>query len=107
MLSKLKKAKKGLISFGLGMFSLFLAAPVYALDATPEQPPGTDGILRLIRYAVYLAFIALFVYWIRGLVIAGNKKRHGETDVEAASWPLVAAIFVGAAGGIWTVFTGI
>ena len=101
MLSKLKKAKKGAVAFVLGsLLPFLLTAQAYALEVQPEQPPGTDGILRLLRYG-------LFAYWIRGLVVAGNKRKHGETDVEAATWPLVFAIILGASAGIWTIFTGI
>lgn len=108
MLSKLKKAKKGAVAFVLGsLLPFLLTAQAYALDVRPEQPPGTDGILKLLRYGLWIGFIVLFAYWIRGLVVAGNKRKHGETDVEAATWPLVFAIILGAAAGIWTSFTGI
>ena len=102
MLSKLKKAKKGAVAFFLGsLLPFLLTAQAYALEVQPEQPPGTDGILRLLRYGLWIGFIVLFAYWIRGLVVAGNKRKHGET------WPLVFAIILGASAGIWTIFTGI
>ena len=80
MLSKLKETKKGLISLGLGLFSLLLTAPVYALDAQAEAPPDSDRVLRVVRWCLWGGDIVLFAIFIHGVVQAANKKRHGEAD---------------------------
>lgn len=107
MLSKLKKAKKGLISFGLGMFSLFLAAPVYALDAQAEAPPNADQVLRVVRWCLWGGDIVLFAIFIHGVVQAANKKRHGEADASFAIWPIVGVALVTTGNGIWSAIAGI
>ena len=107
MLSKLKETKKGLISLGLGLFSLLLTAPVYALDAQAEAPPDSDRVLRVVRWCLWGGDIILFAIFIHGVVQAANKKRHGEADASFAIWPIVGVALVTAGNGIWSAIAGI
>ena len=107
MLSKLKKAKKGLISLGLGLFSLLLTAPVYALDAQAEAPPDSDRVLRVVRWCIWGGDVVLFAIFIYGVIQAANKKRHGEADASFAIWPIVGVALVTTGNGIWSVIAGI
>jgi hypothetical protein len=107
MLSKLKETKKGLISLGLGLFSLLLTAPVYALDAQAEAPPNADQVLRVVRWCIWGGDIILFAIFIHGVIQAANKKRHGEADVSFAIWPIVGVGVVTIGNGIWSAIAGI
>ena len=107
MLSKLKEMKKGLISLGLGLFSLLLTAPVYALDAQAEAPPESDRILRVVRWCLWGGDVVLFAIFIYGVVQAARKKRHGEADASFAIWPIVGVALVTAGNGIWSAIAGI
>lgn len=107
MLSKLKEMKKGLISLGLGLFSLLLTAPVYALDAQAEAPPESDRILRVVRWCLWGGDVVLFAIFIYGVVQAAHKKRHGEADASFAIWPIVGVALVTAGNGIWSAIAGI
>ena len=107
MLSKLKETKKGLISLGLGLFSLLLTAPVYALDAQAEAPPDSDRVLRVVRWCLWGGDIVLFAIFIHGVVQAANKTRHGEADASFAIWPIVGVAIVTAGNGIWSAIAGI
>ena len=107
MLSKLKETKKGLISLGLGLFSLLLTAPVYALDAQAEAPPNADQVLRVVRWCIWGGHIVLFAIFIYGVIQAANKKRHGEADASFAIWPIVGVALVTTGNGIWSVIAGI
>lgn len=107
MLSKLKETKKGLISLGLGLFSLLLTAPVYALDAQAEAPPNADQVLRVVRWCIWGGDIILFAIFIHGVIQAANKKQHGEADVSFAIWPIVGVGVVTIGNGIWSAIAGI
>lgn len=107
MLSKLKEMKKGLISLGLGLFSLLLTAPVYALDAQAEAPPDSDRILRVVRWCLWGGDVVLFAIFIYGVVHAAHKKRHGEADASFAIWPIVGVALVTSGNGIWSAIAGI
>ena len=107
MLSKLKETKKGLISLGLGLFSLLLTAPVYALDAQAEAPPDSDRVLRVVRWCLWGGDIVLFAIFIHGVVQAANKKRNGEADASFAIWPIIGVAIVTAGNGIWSAIAGI
>ena len=77
------------------------AVLVPAVNATPTQPPGMEGITTLLGWILWGAATVLFVYFIFGVVQAGRNRRRGD-EVEAPVWPLVGGMVLGAAGTIWT-----
>jgi len=74
---------------------------VMAVNYTPQQPPGTEGLTTVIGWILWAATTLLFIYFIFGLVQAGKARRQGDS-IEAPLWPLVAGFLVGAASAIWT-----
>ncbi|KNC20448.1 hypothetical protein AC792_00565 [Arthrobacter sp. RIT-PI-e] len=74
---------------------------VLAVNYTPTQPPGTEGLTTVIGWILWAATTLLFIYFIFGLVQAGKARRQGDS-IEAPLWPLVAGFLVGAASAIWT-----
>jgi len=76
----------------------------YVPPSGGEAPPGTGDVNTIIAWVIYGVGALLFVYFIVGLVKAANaRNRGGEADASAPIWPLVCAIVLGAAGGIWDV----
>jgi hypothetical protein len=74
---------------------------VMAVNYTPTQPPGTEGLTTVIGWILWAATTLLFIYFVFGLVQAGKARRGGD-PIEAPLWPLVAGFLVGAASAIWT-----
>lgn len=75
---------------------------VMAVNYTPTQPPGTEGIATVIGWILWAGTTYLFVLFIFGLVQAGKARRQGGENIEAPLWPMVAAFILGGASAIWT-----
>lgn len=72
------------------------------MDVEPATPPGMENLETIVSWVLWGAGLALFLFFIIGIVTAGRARRNGN-DVEAPIWPLVAAAALGAAGAIWNV----
>lgn len=84
------------------LIAVALTVGAYVPPTGGALPPGTEGISTIIQWVMGGVSAVLFAIFITGLVKAGNaRNRGGEADVAAPVWPLVAAIVLGAAAGIW------
>ena len=77
-----------------------------AIEATPTMPPGLEGLSVVLGWALGIGGFVLFIYFVFGIVAAGKARQRGD-EVTALLWPLIAAVALGAAAGIWTTITGI
>lgn len=75
-------------------------------DVTPEQPPGTEGFITALNWVSWIMIIGALAAFI---ISAGMLAFSALTGREINSFKglvlaIVAAILVGAAGGIMQIF---
>ena len=79
-----------------------------AIDTSPEAIPGSEGMLRIVRWVVWGAGVVTLMFFVFGLVQAGRSKNgHGEDRIGAPMWPAVAGGLLTGVGTIWSILTGI
>lgn len=87
--------------------TVVMVSSAYGIDVQPEQPPNTNGVLKVLGWVLWLVTAGLFGWFIMGLYQAGKARRAGGSDVEAPLWPLVAGGIAASASTIWTALVGI
>lgn len=107
--SKASRGLRAVTTLGLAAtVSMLSMNGALAIDTTPEAIPGSDGLLRVIKWIIWGGGVVLLMFFIFGLVQAGRSKNgHGEDRVQAPLWPAVMGGLLTGAGTIWTILTGI
>ncbi|UZJ27017.1 hypothetical protein RHODO2019_18675 (plasmid) [Rhodococcus antarcticus] len=72
------------------------------ITVTPERPPGTDGLVRLINYVAWGAFAICLVGFIIAAATMGIKHSRGEDlpGMKGIALSLLGTVLIGSAGAI-------
>ena len=72
------------------------------INVTPQRPPGTDGLVRVVNYIAWGAFAICLVGFIIAAATMGIKHSRGEDlpGMKGIALSLLGTVLIGSAGAI-------